>query len=357
MARLETAFATAGYNPGTAMTELLRATPEERLRIAEEEARRWREGAKERRQGKAEREEREEVGEERDVRLKQLVASAPCPTTLTVLEMTQLLVKFTFQFSMHPGEEWLGAVAKEYTVRGFAGLEEEHLGNLLCALALCNHTVDEAFLDRFYAHVEAFGWGSFHPDRLVRILWALVAMDVRVGEGLLRQTVKEVDRWITLRKGSSGLLDVAGVYLYLQRERSEVDRELEEGLRVLPLRYYHHCGSPAQKTLYKMLCERYDKVEWEGSVDMLSIDMIIHLPDGRKVAVEQDGGGHFFRNRRSEATGRTRLKRRLLDEAARRGVIHSWVWVRRCEDSDLEKIDEAVRAAQDTGHVITDAPE
>jgi hypothetical protein len=106
-----------------------------------------------------------------------------------------------------------------------------------------------------------------------------------------------------------------------------------------------------------MLCERYNKVELEGRVDMLSVDMIIHLPDGRKVAVEQDGGGHFFRNRRSKPTGRTRLKRRLLDEAVRRGVIHSWVWVRRCKDPDLEKIDEAVRAAQDTGHVVTDLSE
>lgn len=271
----------------------------------------------------------------------------------------------------HPGEEFLQDVANECMERGFAGLRPGELGQLLHALAMCNYRADEAFLESFYRRARELGWGAFNQWSLHLTLWALVAMGVRVEEGLLKAVLCEFHAVIAagekgeggekeegqgrkaVKKGGIGVLrrDVR-MYLYLHPQPGKVEEDLEMALQRLAPIVTTKPSAPSpsitQVMLYERLGRRY-RVEEEVALAMVDVDMMIHLPRGLKVAVEVDGPTHFFYNDINEPTGKTRLKRRVLDEATRRGTIQSWVWTRANEDWDVEKVRGAIRAAQARG--------
>jgi hypothetical protein len=290
------------------------------------------------------------------------------------------LVGGLVKLSYHPGDAVVQQVAKACVKQRFRGLNDDHLGSLLHGLANCNHRVDEAFLREFYAYAAQLGWMRLPRHVRQLTLRSLVVMDVPVEEGLLRAIVEELEglagvaerAWMEggPRKGVWNkkpvvmLSRAVRVYLYLNADGSEVFEQLEEALHRLAVasaaveRRPAAAPSKTQEpssvsetytTLDVELRSRYE-LEEDRTVDVVVADYMIRLPSGLKVAVWLHDPSQFFANI-DEPTGQTILKRRLLDEAVRRGVIHSWVWVRGCEDSILEKIDEAVRLAQDSKHV------
>jgi hypothetical protein len=236
---------------------------------------------------------------------------------------------------------------------------EEALPDLVWAMAMCNHRVDEAWLQAFSARAERLTWGSFRQQSLERTLWGLVAMEVRVDEGLLR-TVLDTMHAAADMAGEAGtvrkkehleaLQRALGMYLYLHPEPGQLEEELDAALQRLarvvpPPPLAPHSPSDMQLRLAERLRRRY-KVEEGVPVAMVSVDMMIHLPGGGKVAVEVEGPMCYFANDSITLTGETLLKRRVLDEATKRGAIDAWVGVRGCEKWEVDKIEQAIRAVQ-----------
>jgi hypothetical protein len=79
---------------------------------------------------------------------------------------------------------------------------------------------------------------------------------------------------------------------------------------------------------------------------LISVDMVVTLPCGAKVGVEVDGPVHFFSNGPDVPTGSTLLKWRMLDRAVELGLLQRWVSVRGAGEGELEKVAQAVQAAQ-----------
>lgn len=269
--------------------------------------------------------------------------------------------------TFHPGEAFLHDVATACVERGFSELRPRELAQLLHALAMCNYRADEAFVEGFYGRAKELGWSAFSQWNLHSTLRALVTMDVRVEEGLLKAILAEFHAVIGAgEKGEEegqgrkavnewsivALHRTVRMYLYLHPQPGKMEEELEMALqRLAPIvttKPVQPSPSITQVMLYERLGRRY-RVEEEVAVAMVDVDMMIHLPLGLKVAVEVDGPTHFFYNNINEPTGKTRLKRRVLDEATRRGTIQSWVWTRANEDWDVEKVRGAIRAAQARG--------
>jgi hypothetical protein len=88
--------------------------------------------------------------------------------------------------------------------------------------------------------------------------------------------------------------------------------------------------SDFQKEVYDTLSSMGLNVEQEktlGYGGVISIDIMITLGDGKKVAVEVDGPWHFFSNDEKRPTGRALFKRTLLEDQKKKGAIDDWIYV------------------------------
>jgi hypothetical protein len=84
----------------------------------------------------------------------------------------------------------------------------------------------------------------------------------------------------------------------------------------------------------------------------LSLDTVITLPCGAKVAVEADGRLHFFSNAPDMPTGECVLKWKMLDKAVEMGLLQGWVSVRDDTGAELEKVFEVVKRLQKNKSIV-----
>jgi hypothetical protein len=283
----------------------------------------------------------------------------------THLDFTNLINAFA-NFSHHPGSSLLSGIVRECVDRQFQGSEAANLSILLHALSIFLAPVDEAFMTAFYARASEVEWDSFTPRHLGLTLWGMVVLERRVDKGLLREVMAKMRAFrASIAQGEKGLdhrngrtlCSAARQYLLL-RDRSTwkvEDEELSREAEALwpDVEGYRDTATPSklQKDVCRVLRSRHyvvNEEQWLAG-GVLSVDAMLELPCGARVAVEVDGPLHFFCNRPHEPTGRAVLKRRLLDRAQAMGEVETWVWVQDESREELDKVEQAVAQAHRQG--------
>lgn len=276
-----------------------------------------------------------------------------------------ILINGFVSFDYHPGEGLLRAVIRECTVRRFEDVSPLEMSLILRALSRCLARVDEAFTTAAYTRASELGWDTFELHQLGLTLWGMVVLERRVDKGLLRAVTTRLRAFrssITQGKGTEGLdcpnasmlCTAARQYLLLQ-EPDTWEAEDEELAREAEALWPHVQGygetpvpSRLQQGVCRVLRSRHYRVEEElwlaGGV--VSVDGVVELPCGARVVVEVDGPCHFFSIRPHEPTGKTVLKRRLLDRLEARGEVQAWAWVRDGSRQELDKVEQAVARAR-----------
>jgi hypothetical protein len=224
----------------------------------------------------------------------------------------------SFAKAGHALQALFGAISAEVARRGLHEFNAQNLSNTAWAFATVGHASLE-LLDAISAEVLRRGLGDFNEQELSNMAWAFTVLDPPSADTLFG-TACFTTRCVQILKAS-----------FLQSQLSQLHQwsiwRNERGARWpgLPDSFRQACreafvskeGDPSQlqRDVVQEIRSRggvHDvQEEHRCEASGYSIDALVTLNDGRRVAVEVDGPSHFL-GRSHQPTGATLLKRRQL---------------------------------------------
>ena len=226
------------------------------------------------------------------------------------------------------------AISAEVVRRGLVGFKEQNLSNTAWAFATAGRATPELF-DAISAEVVRRGFGGFNEQELSNTAWAYAVTNPPSADTLFgtpsfttqcahfetsfsRSNLSQLHQWSLWREERGALwsrlpasLQQACRNAFLEREgkpsqlQSDVAREIRSRSRVAHVEEEYRCETSGY-----------------------SIDVLVTLKDGERIAVEVDGPSHFI-GHSQQPTGATLLKHHQLRHLGwRLETVPYWEWGR-----------------------------
>ena len=239
---------------------------------------------------------------------------------------------WAFATAGHKSPELFKAISAEAVRRRLSSFNEQHLSNTAWAFASAGHASPELF-DAISAAVVRRRFGGFAQQDMSNIAWAFAVLEPPSADELFG-TVTFTTRCAQFETSFSHeqLAQLHQWSLWVN-ERGALWPRLPESLRqACRNAFVEGEGSPSQlqSDVVREIRSRGAHVKQEHRCETsgYSIDALVTLNDGKKVAVEVDGPSHFV-GRTQQPTGATLLKHRQLRYFGwRLESVTYWEWER-----------------------------
>ena len=232
----------------------------------------------------------------------------------------------------HASPELFDAISAEAVRRGLVDFELQQLSNTAWAFAKVGHASPELF-EAISVAAARRRLGGFDEHDLAVTAWAFAVLDPPSADGLFATSFFSM-RCAHL-EATFSLEDLSQLHQWSlwREERGPHWPGLPESLRQACLdAFTEEEGQPSrlQSDVVRQIRSHGVHVKEEHRCESsgYSIDALVTLNDGKKVAVEVDGPSHFL-SHSQQPTGATMLKRRQLRHFEWRLVsVPYWEWDR-----------------------------
>jgi hypothetical protein len=242
---------------------------------------------------------------------------------------------WAFATAGHSSPELFAAISAEAVRRQLGGFNEQNLSNTAWAFATVGHASPQLFA-AISAEVVRRRMGGFNAQNISNTAWAFAVLDLPSADELFG-SARFTSR-CTHFEASFSLKDLTQLHQWsLWREerdgRSALWPGLSESLRqACRDAFIAEEGKPSQLQfdVVREIRSRVAHVEEEHRCKLTgySIDALVTLNDGTRIAVEVDGPSHFI-GRSQQPAGATLLKHRQLRHFGwRLESVPYWEWNR-----------------------------
>ena len=242
---------------------------------------------------------------------------------------------WAFATAGHEAPELFKAISAEAARRGLGGLTEQALSTIAWAFATSGHASPELF-KAISAEAARRGLGGFNEQALSNTAWAFAVFDFPPADELFG-TLSFTSRCAQFEESFShkGLTQLHQWSLWREERdgRSTLWPGLSASLRqACRDAFIADEGKPSQlqSDVARAIRSRVAHVEEEHRCEAsgYSIDALVTLNDGKRIAVEVDGPWHFV-GRSHQPNGATLLKHRQLRHFGwRLESVPYWEWDR-----------------------------
>ena len=237
---------------------------------------------------------------------------------------------WAFAKSGHEAPALLDALSAETMRRGLGGFNPQDLSTTAWAFATACHTAPEMF-KTISAELLRRGLGSFNAQNITNTAWAFAVLDPPSADALFSTTCFST-RCASLETSFSlEQLTQLHQWSLWRKERRAPWPGLHESLReACRNACFEEDGQPSrtQSEVVREIRSRGFDVDEEQrcQISGYSLDALVVLNDGERIAVEVDGPSHFI-GRSHTPTGATQLKHRQLRHFGwRLESVPYWEW-------------------------------